>query len=304
MSNFQVAVIGAGISGLTAAFKAACEGLSVVHLVDPDALPGGLVANVGELNGIPWAPLLSGTDLASQLVAAGAVLGVQIISGRVDSIVPHAGTFHLSAGGRLPTAEQVILATGASLRDIRVPGAQEFKNAGVLNCAWCNGALYRQRPVVVIGGGNSALQEAIHLARYASSVTVVTNAARFRANTFYLRTAAKLSNMHFRWDTEPLEIIGSSAVQGLRVHHQPSDRDELIEADAVFVFIGLAANADLAKGLARVDEAGFLVTNERFETSCPGLFAIGAVRSGHNGEIVTAMGEASSTALVAATRAT
>jgi thioredoxin reductase (NADPH) len=303
MSSFQVAVVGAGIAGLTAAYKVAAEGLAVVHFVDPHALPGGLVANVGELHGIPWARALSGMDFANQLGGAGALMGVQVVARRLDSVARDDGRFQLVAGDRSWACDQVILATGASLRDIQIPGAQEFKNNGVLNCAWCNGGLFRRRPVVVIGGGNSALQEAMHLAMYASSVTIVTHADRFHASRHQVRAAARLANVQFRWDTEALEIIGAKAVQGLRVRHKPSARDEVIQADGVFVFIGLSANADLVRGFAPTDEAGCVVTNEQLETSCPGLFAIGGVRSGYNGEIISAMGEATAAALTAAERA-
>ncbi len=303
MQCIQLAVIGGGISGLTAAYKAAAEGLAVVHFVDADALPGGLVANVGALSGIPWASALSGMDLASELGVAAGVLGVQVASYRVDSIEAQGGKYLLGGAGGSWISDQVILATGASLRDIRIPGAEGFKGNGVLNCGWCNAGLYRQRPVVVLGGGNSALQEAMHLAHYASSVTVVTHAAELHASRHTVREAAKLTNLHFRWDTEALEIIGSSAVEGLRVLDKPSGRSGIIDADAVFVFIGLAANADLVRDLVQLDAAGCVVTNAQLETSCPGLFAIGAVRSGYNGEIMTAMGEATSTALLTAARA-
>ena len=188
-TSFDIAVIGGGIAGLTAAHHAALAGVSVAHFI-ADGMPGGLVMNVGALDGWPAAGAVGGAELAAGLLGRNEELGVSLVPSRIDKI-EGAAAKTLSGPDGTWRAKQVIVATGASLRTLDVPGAERLAGRGVSQCAWCDGGLYRDAEVVVAGGGDAALSEAIHLAEFARSVTIVTRGEMFRARRSYVSRVAE-----------------------------------------------------------------------------------------------------------------
>ena len=300
--RFDLAVIGGGAAAYGAAAEAAGLGLAVLHLAG-DQLPGGLVANVGELTDYPsGSQPLSGIALIESLAAAADRAGVRRELIRVDAVTGQDQAFSVQAAGREWTAGQVIAATGARLRGLAVEGAQRFVDRGVLQCAWCNAGLFRGRTVVVVGGGDAALQEALHLARYAARVVIVVRGDRLRARQSLVSRAADQEHIEFRWDTEVLSIEGIDALQAIRVRDRYASADERIECEAVFPYLGLVSESALVARLADLDEAGAVITDTNFQTRTPGLFAIGALRSAYCGRLVSALGEASAAAIAAARR--
>jgi thioredoxin reductase (NADPH) len=299
-STFDIAVIGGGIAGLTAAHHAALAGVSVAHFVE-HGMPGGLVINVGELDGWPSSAAVGGAELAAGLLARNAELGVTLVPSRVDKL--ESGPVKtLSGADGLWRARQVIVATGASLKTLDVPGAERLAGRGVSQCAWCDGALYRDAEVVVVGGGDAALSEALHLGQFARTITIVTRGETFGARKGYVARIAADERFQLRWASEIAEVLGSGGVEGVRVRDRESGNEETIACRGLFVFVGLEPNAGLLGPGAARDQAGFVVTDEHCETGLPGIFAVGALRSGFGGRLTQAAGEATSAAERAASR--
>jgi thioredoxin reductase (NADPH) len=288
VANFDIAVIGGGITGLTAAHHAALAGVSVAHFI-ADGMPGGLVMNVGALDGWPAAGTVGGAELAAGLLGRNEELGVSLVPSSIDK-----------AEGA--TAKTVIVATGASLRMLDVPGAERLAGRGVSQCAWCDGGLYRGADVVVVGGGDAALSEAIHLAEFARSVTIVTRGEMFRARRSYVSRVADDERFKLRWASEIVEVLGDKGVEGVRLRDNEARNEEVVACSGLFVFVGLAPNAGLLSRDVARDVHGFVVTDANFETAVPGVFAVGAVRSGYGGRLTQAVAEATSAAERAAAR--
>jgi thioredoxin reductase (NADPH) len=298
--NFDVAVIGSGIAGLTAANHAAVGGVSVGLFADEADLLGGLVANVGSLDSFPAIGSVAGMQLALSLSEQGAGLGIRSVPTRIAGIEQSEAGFRLNGPGGTWTARRVIVASGARLKTLAIPGAETFKDRGVLQCAWCNAGLYRNEHVVVVGGGNAALQEALHVAKFAAAVTIVTHGDKLRAGRRYVTKAASADNISFRWDAEPIAVLGDDGVQGIRLRDRNDGSVEEVPCSGIFVFIGLAPNSEFVGELVERDAAGGIITGEYCETATPGLFAVGAVRSRYLGRLANAVGEASAAAITAA----
>jgi thioredoxin reductase (NADPH) len=297
VASFDIAVIGGGIAGLTAAHHAALAGVSVGHFI-ADGMPGGLVMNVGALDGWPAASAVGGAELAAGLLGRNEELGVSLVPSRIDSL--QAKT--LSGPDGTWRAKQVIVATGASLRALDVPGAERLAGRGVSQCAWCDGGLYRDAEVVVAGGGDAALSEAIHLAEFARSVTIVTRGEMFRARRSYVSRVADDERFKLRWASEVVEVLGDKGVDGVRVRDNEAGSEEVVACSGLFVFVGLEANAGLLPADVARNERGFVITDANFETASPGVFAVGAVRSGYGGRLTQAVAEATTAAERAAAR--
>lgn len=298
----DIAVIGAGIAGLTAVDHALGEGATVVHVMSMEPM-GGLVCNVGELDGYPTgeAPA-SGIDLASGLMISAAERGAVQMMADATSLARDSDGFRIGTAEGEVRARQIIAATGARLRMLDVPGAQENIGRGVSQCAWCDGALYRDQTAVVVGGGDAALQEALHLAQYASRVIIVIRGTRPRARRTSVERIKTLPNVALRASSEVVAIAGADGVEAVRIVDRAGGGEEEIACRGVFVFIGLEPNAAPFAALAETDDSGGILTDERMQTACPGLYAIGAVRAGYRGRLVHAVGEAATAAMVAAAR--
>ena len=301
-TTYDIAVIGGGIAGLTAAQHAAFDDWRVACFQEDEPL-GGLVANVGALDGFPATGRLSGMELAAALAVTNGNLGVQPIRSRVEAIRSEADLkLLITADGATHRARQVIVATGARLKQLGVAGERELAFRGVSQCAWCDAGLFRDEEVVVVGGGDSALSEALHLAAYASAVTIVTRGDGFRARQRYVARAADHEKFQFRWCSEVVEIIGRDSVEAVRLRNCTDDSVEELPCRGVFVFIGLAPNAEFLGPLVERDANGFVATDAALETTTPGLFAVGAVRSLYPGRLTNAVGEATAAAITASRR--
>jgi thioredoxin reductase (NADPH) len=296
--TYDIAVIGAGITGLTAAHHAALGGHSVVNISDTD-LWGGLVANVGALEGYPSAAPSSGLDLALALYTANTERGVEFSAEGVTSIERSSAGFVIQGAEQSWHARAVIAASGARLKMLDVPGAQDLIGKGVSQCAWCDGGLYKGADVVVVGGGDSALEEALHLAELCRSVTIATRGERLKARASYVQRAADIDGIRFRWASQIDAVHGSAGVEGVRVRDLASGKTEDLACRAVFVFIGLDPLSAYLGALAERSGDGAIMTDAAMATATPGLFAAGAVRHGYGGRLTLAAGEATAAAMAA-----
>ena len=283
--NYDLIVIGEGVGGLTCASHAVRAGLKVATF--EANLFGGLVLNVNELHGYPGAE--SGTDLASGLMQANAEAGVTSIQEPVTNIRAAGAVFEVAAGGAYG-ARQVVIASGARLKKLGVPGEKEFEGRGVSSCADCDAPMFQNEEVVVAGGGDSALQEALVLAKFCRKVHVVIRGSRLRAQKHFADRAAADSKISIIWNTMVEAILGGKMVEKVRLKRE--GKTEEIAAAGVFAYVGLEPNAAFAPSGVVRDERGFLVANDTCETGVAGIWAIGAVRSGYSGLLRDAAMEA------------
>ncbi|MBC8452149.1 MAG: FAD-dependent oxidoreductase [Rhodospirillaceae bacterium] len=292
---YDVVVIGGGLAGLTAAHHAALRGMAVV-CIDEGGHMGGLVMNVSALDGYPAMGTVGGAELASGQLEAILDLGVEIVPDTATALSIDGDIKTVSTGMGDQKAKHVILASGARLKSLGVPGEENLFGRGVSQCADCDAGFFVDQKVVVVGGGDSALQEALHLADYASEITLVTRGNGLRAKQSYVTRAAENPKFTFRWETQVPEITGSDGVEGVKLVPAGGGDAEDFACTGVFVFVGLQPNTEFLSGSLECDDAGFVKTDTSFATNVEGVYAVGAVRQGFSGQLASAAGEAASVA--------
>jgi thioredoxin reductase (NADPH) len=284
----EVAVIGGGMAGLSAARHAARLG-RLVTLFEGTGMYGGQVATVGEVWGLPTGGQTAGQDLAIPLLEDCRKVGVQVVEANVTS---------LELGERLRLTDEqgvvykpgaVIVASGASLRKLGVPGEEEFLGRGVSRCATCDGGFYRGKDVVVVGGGDGAVHEALELARTSGTVTMVCRSP-LKAKREYVTRLDARENVKFAWDSEVVEILGEMKVTGVRLRNVRSGEESEIPCDGVFPFIGVEPNTGFLPKELLTNE-GLVKTAAGFATADPRVLAVAAARADYGGNLVEAMAE-------------
>ncbi|MBS0241701.1 MAG: FAD-dependent oxidoreductase [Proteobacteria bacterium] len=290
--EFDIAVVGGGITGFKAALAAAEAGKRVVHLLGMEGF-GGLVLNVGALEG--YADGQSGIDVASALMEPALGFGVEQRMEELVAIEKAGDTFKLTTSEGEIAANLVIAATGAKLKKLDVPGAEALYGRGVSQCAWCDAPLYSGKSVAVVGGGDAAFEEALHLAESAAKVTMLIRGPRPRARTGYIERAMAAANIDILHGLSVVGIAGANKVAVVQVRDAAGVTTDM-PCDGVFVFIGLEPNSTVFGDLAKRDASGAIVTDAAMATATPGLYAAGAVRAGYSGRLVDAEQEATKAA--------
>ena len=295
----QVVIVGAGPAALAAAVYTTREDIET-RLFERGVV-GGLAAITDWVDNYPGFPDgLQGLELAENLRKQAERFGAVIDLGEVTKITDEGEYKLLETTDGPVRAKVVLLATGCDYKKIGVPGEQEYYARGVHYCATCDGAFYRDKRIVSVGGGNSSIQESMFLTRFASHVDILVRSDKMRASEILQHELEKFKDkitVHFNTTTDEIvgengkvtKVIGTDTTTGKKVE---------FPTDGVFVFVGLKPNTDFLKDSAiELDERGFVKTNERLETSMPGVFAAGDVRSGATMQIATATGEGASAAL-------
>jgi thioredoxin reductase (NADPH) len=288
--NFDVLVIGAGVSGLTAAEQAARQGLSVC--VAEAAMFGGLAVNVNHLQpGVPGLPS-SGSELCSELMSRISDLGVETLFEVVVSVEPdEGGTLRVVTGGGKHEARSVIVASGARRRKLGVPGEAELEHRGVAECADCDAPLYRGQVAVLVGGGDSALQEAIVLAEFCSAVHLVHRGTSLSGRADFADAVHRTPRIQVHLQTVVDEIVGAESVTAVKVRDLTSGVLSELPCKGVFVYIGLEPNISYLPQSVERDGIALRV-NEQMGTSLPNVYAVGAARSGYGGQLTDSMRDA------------
>lgn len=286
-SEKDVIVIGTGIAGLAAAKHAAEQGLSVLAL--ESNVFGGLVLNVNELEGELQG---SGAELASNMLGEIGDLGAENVSETVTGLSQDGDALVVSTDVNEYRGRAVIVASGAKLKRLGVPGEAEFEGRGVAQCADCDGPLYQDQDVVVVGGGDSALQEALVLAGYAKQVHLIHRGTKFRARLELTEAVSGRDNIAVRWNSVVEEVTGAEGVSAVRVRDTLQGKVDDIACTGIFAYVGLEPNVEFVPAQIDRDEAGCLLTDASMQTKLPGVFAIGAVRSGYGGMLADAVAEA------------
>jgi thioredoxin reductase (NADPH) len=292
--DHDVIVIGAGMTGLTATRRLAQGGLDVANV--EGGLFGGLITNVNELEG---EYLGSGVDLASTLMMELDELGCAMLSESVTAVrVDGDGdgdgdAVVVTTDAKILRARAAIVASGAQLKRLGVPGEAELEYKGVSRCADCDGPMFQGQVVVVVGGGDSALQEAHVLSQYCAHVHIVHRGADFSARPHWVDALRECANVSVIAQSEVIGIDGADGVQGVRVRGLGSQEQErTIACAGVFAYVGLVPTADFMPAQAQRDATGALVTDELLETTLRNVFAAGAVRAGYSGTLTDATREA------------
>jgi len=298
---YDAAVIGAGPAGITAALYLVRSGVSVA-LIESGA-PGGQVLSTAEIENYPGFPKgVKGWELADLFDAHLAEYPVTRVRGDVSSVTSVEGnTFRISLSeGEALDAKSIVVCSGAKHRDLGAPGEEEFRGRGVSYCAVCDGNFYRGRDVVVVGGGNSALEEALYLSRIVNKVYLVHRRDAFRGAKVYEDKIRKTDNIELVTKSVIDEIRGDNVgMNAVAVRNVESGETRIIEAEGLFVYVGMApVTSFMPEGLT-LDAAGFIVTDAEMCASIPGIFAAGDVRSKRCRQVSSAVGDGATAATAA-----
>lgn len=287
---YDTMIIGAGPAGMTAALYAARSNLKVALL--ERGIYGGQMNNTAEIENYPGYARISGPELAEKMFEPLENLGVEHLFGQVEKIEDHGDFKKIITEDEVFETKTVILAPGANHRHLGVPGEEEYNSRGVSYCAVCDGAFFRDEDLLVVGGGDSAVEEAIFLTRFAKSVTIVHRRDQLRAQKLLQERAFANEKISFIWDSVVKEIKGDDRrVTSVVFENVKTGQSSESDFGGVFVYVGLDPVSDFVKDLGICDEAGWIVTDQHMKTAIDGIYAIGDVRQKDLRQITTAVGD-------------
>jgi thioredoxin reductase (NADPH) len=296
MESPKLIVIGSGPAALTAAIYAGRADLSPLLISGKDL--GGSMALTERVDNYPGFPDgVGGFELSQRMQKQAERFGAEVLMDEVVAVDLSTRPFEVTTHGGTYSANAMVIATGRSPRKLGIPGETEFAGRGVSSCATCDGYFYRDQRVVVVGGGDTAVKEALFLTKFASEVVVVHRRDRLRAERVVEEMAANHGKIRFVWDTAVTEILGDDGVEGVRLENLKTGEGSTLEAQGVFVFVGNTPNTELFRGQLELDEAGYIITDERQMTSVEGVFAAGDVQEGVAWQVATAVGSGARAAM-------
>lgn len=298
MDTTDVVIIGGGPAGLTAAIYAARSRLDTLMIEKMS--PGGQVLVTDRVDNYPGFPEgITGFELVDRMAAQARRFGVSEMTAEVTGVEPAEDglvSVSVSSGGPV-LARGVIIATGASHRKLGVPGEEEYAGRGVSYCATCDGPFFRDQEVAVVGGGDSAVQEAIFLTKFASKVYLIHRRDQLRAVKILQEKAFSNPKIEFVWDSVVEEVLGDdSGVTGVRVANVRDGSSSILAVTGLFVFIGMVPNTGFLKGVVEMDQRGFILADEWMRTSMTGVYAAGDCRAKPLLQIVTAVSDGATAA--------
>ncbi|MEC2077241.1 thioredoxin-disulfide reductase [Metabacillus fastidiosus] len=289
---YDVIIIGAGPAGMTAAVYASRGDLSTLML--ERGIPGGQMANTEEVENYPGYDHILGPDLSTKMFEHAKKFGAEYAYGDIKEIIDGEEYKTIIAGSKEYRARAIIIATGAEYRKLGVPGESELGGRGVSYCAVCDGAFFKGKELVVIGGGDSAVEEGVYLTRFASKVTIIHRRDELRAQKILQQRAFDNEKVDFIWNHTVKEINEKDGKVGsVTIVNTQTGEEQEFKADGVFVYVGLTPLSKPFENLGITNENGYIVTNEDMETKVEGIFAAGDIREKKLRQIVTATGDGS-----------
>lgn len=286
---YDTIIIGAGPAGMTAALYAARSNLKVALI--EGGLPGGQMNNTSDIENYPGYANISGPELAEKMFEPLENLGVEHLYGFVENIEDHGDVKKVITDNEEFETRTVIVATGSKHRLLGVPGEEELNSRGVSYCAVCDGAFFRDQDLLVVGGGDSAVEEAIFLTQFAKSVTIVHRRDELRAQKVLQDRAFVNEKINFIWDSVVKEIKGENRVESVVIENVKSGQVTEQAFGGVFIYVGLDPVSDFVQELHIQDHAGWIVTDNHMKTNVTGVFAVGDVRQKDLRQVTTAVGD-------------
>ena len=286
---YDTIIIGAGPAGMTAALYAARSNLKVALI--EGGLPGGQMNNTSDIENYPGYANISGPELAEKMFEPLENLGVEHLYGFVENIENHGDVKKVITDDEEFETRTVIVATGSKHRLLGVPGEEELNSRGVSYCAVCDGAFFRDQDLLVVGGGDSAVEEAIFLTQFAKTVTIVHRRDELRAQKVLQDRAFANEKINFIWDSVVKEIKGENRVESVVIENVKTGQVTEQAFGGVFIYVGLDPVSDFVQELQIRDQAGWIVTDDHMKTSVAGVFAAGDVRQKDLRQVTTAVGD-------------
>lgn len=289
---YDVIIVGAGPAGMTAAVYASRANLDTLMI--ERGVPGGQMADTEGIENFPGFEHILGADLSNRMFEHAKKFGAEYAYGSITNVEDHGDYKVVFAGEKEYKAKTVIITTGAEYRKLGIEGEEELTGRGVSYCAVCDGAFFKERELIVIGGGDSAVEEGIYLTRFASKVTIVHRRDELRAQKIIQDRAFDNDKIEFIWNTVPKKINGEDGkVSSITLYNHETEKTYDHPIDGVFVYIGMDPLSEPFTSLGIVDEEGYIPSDENMETSVPGVYSAGDIRVKELRQIVTATGDGS-----------
>ena len=297
-NHVKVLVLGSGPAGLSAALYAARAELAPVVLTGMQL--GGQAALTYAVENYPGFPEgVGGAQLGELFQKQAEHFGARVEFDAAHQVDLSQRPYKVTTDNAEYLADTLIITTGASSNQLGIPGESELTGRGVSYCATCDGWFFKDKKVVVVGGGDSALEEGLFITRYASSVTIIHRRGELRASPLLQKRANEHPKVRFIWNTIVTEVLGTDKVEALRLKNVLTGEENILETDGVFIFIGHTPNTEMFKGQLEMDALGYLKVDEKMRTSKPGVFAGGEVADPHFRQVVTSAGMGAAAAIQA-----
>ena len=300
MQKEKVVIIGSGPAGLTAALYTGRAMLRPVVIAGNQL--GGQISITSEVENYPGFPGggVTGPNLVDLMVKQAEDFGARLVYDEVVEVdFSHGSPFHVKTYGEAYEADAVIVTAGASPRRLGIPGEEAYIGRGVSYCGTCDGFFFRGKEIVVVGGGDSALEESIFLTKFATNVRVIHRREALRAGPILQKRAFENEKISFIWNTVPEEVVGNGVVEAVTLRNVQTNEVSTLKTDGVFIFIGHYPNSKFLEGQVEMDEHGYVITDELMRTSVPGVFAAGEIQDPIYRQIATSVGQGCAAAIQA-----
>ena len=296
--NVKVLILGSGPAGLSAALYAARAELAPVVLTGMQL--GGQAALTHTIENYPGFPTgVGGPELGELFQKQAENFGAKVEFDMAHEVDLSQRPFKVTTDSGEYKADTLILSTGANPTHLNVPGEVELTGRGVSYCATCDGWFFKDKKVVIVGGGDSAVEEGLFITRYASSVTLIHRRDELRASPVLQKRAKEHPKMNFIWDTVVTEVVGTDKLESLKLKNVKTGEESTFETDGLFIFIGHVPNTEMFKGQLEMSDLGYVIVNDKMETSVQGVYAAGEIADPHFRQVITSAGMGAAAAIQA-----
>jgi len=297
MVKYEVIIIGGGPAGLTAGLYASRAGLK--SLLMERGIFGGQIVNATLVENYPGFPQgISGAELGSLMHQQAVKYGLEVVTSEVTGITSRESYSIATTDGDFK-AVAIIIAAGSEYRKLGIPGEERLVGHGVSYCATCDGFFFRNREVAVVGGGDTAITDALELTRHAKKVYVIHRRDQLRAGQVLQQRAFAQPKLEFIWSTVVEEIMGEESISGLKLRNVKTGQSSILKVEGIFVAVGLVPNSQQFSNTVNLDNTGYIVTDETMSTSAPGIFAAGDIRRNSSRQVAAAVGDGVTAAMSA-----